>query len=64
MAQSANFQTTRNWLNGPMAEENPVANIDATASDGNPVFTPRQCLKRFRPFTKWEHENDNASLLK
>ena len=35
-----------------MAERNIVPNLEAKATDGNPVFTPRQWLERFRQFGK------------
>ena len=38
-----------------MAEKNTVPNLEAKASDGNQIFTPRQWLERFRQFTKREH---------
>ena len=47
-----------------MAENNTVPNLEAKAADGNPVFTPRQWLERFRQFCKWEHKMDIAPLLK
>ena len=47
-----------------MAEENIVPNLEAKASDGNPKFTPRQWLERFRQFTKWEHKIDITPLVK
>ena len=47
-----------------MAEKKIVSNIEAKASDGNAVFTPRQWLERFRQFTKREHEIDITPLLK
>ena len=33
-----------------MTEKNIVPNLEAKASDGNPTFTPRQWLERFRQF--------------
>ena len=39
-------------------------NLEAKASDGNAVFTPRQWLERFRQFTKREHRIDISQLLK
>ena len=47
-----------------MAEKNTVPNLEAKASDGNPIFTPRQWLERFRQFTKREHKIDIAPLVK
>ena len=46
-----------------MAEKNIVPNLEAKASDGNPIFTPRQWLERFRQFTKQEHKIDNTPLV-
>ena len=47
-----------------MAEKNTVPNLEAKPTDGNPVFTPRQWLERFRQFCKREHKMDIAPLLK
>ena len=47
-----------------MAEKNTVPNIEAKASDGIQIFTPRQWLKRFRQFTKREHKIDITPLIK
>ena len=47
-----------------MAEKNIVPNLEAKATDGNPVFTPRQWLERFRQFCKREHKINIAPLLK
>ena len=47
-----------------MAEKNIVPNLEAKATDGYPVFTPRQWLERFRQFCKREHKIDIAPLLK
>ena len=47
-----------------MAERNTVPSLEAKATDRNPVFTPRQWLKRFRQFCKREHKIDVAPLLK
>ena len=47
-----------------MAEKNIVLNLETKATDGNPVFTPRQWLERFKQFTKREHEIDFTPLLK
>ena len=47
-----------------MAEKNTVPNLEAKASDGNPIFTPRQWLERFRQFTKREHKIDITKLVK
>ena len=46
-----------------MAEKNIVLNLEAKASDGNAVFTPRQWLERFRQFTKREHKIDITPLI-
>ena len=47
-----------------MAEKNKVPNLETKATDGNPVFTPRQWLERFKQFTKREHKIDITPLLK
>ena len=47
-----------------MAERNIVPNLEANATDGNPVFTPRQWLERFRQFCKREHKIDITPLMK
>ena len=47
-----------------MAERNIVPNLEAKAADGNPVFTPRQWLERFRQLSKREHKINITSLLK
>ena len=47
-----------------MNEKNTVPNLEARASDGNAILTPRQWLKRFRQFTKREHKIDIAPLTK
>ena len=47
-----------------MAEKNIVPNLEAKASDGNVVFTPRQSLERFRQFTKREHKINITPLIK
>ena len=47
-----------------MVEKNTVPNLEAKASDGNPIFTPRQWLERFRQFTKREHKIDITPLIK
>ena len=47
-----------------MAEKNTVPNLEAKASDGNPIFTPRQWWERFRQFTKREHKIDITPLIK
>ena len=47
-----------------MAERSTVPNLEAKATDGNPVFTPKQWLERFRQFCKREHKIDIAPLLK
>ena len=47
-----------------MVEKNTVPNLETKATDGNPVFTPRQWLERFKQFTKREHKIDITPLLK
>ena len=47
-----------------MAERNIVPNLETKATDGNPIFTPRQWLERFRQFCKREHKYDINPLLK
>ena len=47
-----------------MAKKNIVPNLEAKASDGNPIFTPKQWLERFRQFSKREHKNDITPLVK
>ena len=47
-----------------MVERNTVPNLETKATDGNPVFTPRQWLERFRQFCKREHKIDITPLLK
>ena len=47
-----------------MAEKYIVPNLETKATDGNPVFTPRQWLERFKHFTKREHKIDITPLLK
>ena len=47
-----------------MAEKNIVPNLETKATDGNPVFTARQWLERFKQFTKREHKIDITPLLK
>ena len=47
-----------------MAERSIVPNLEEKASDGNPIFTPRQWLERFRQFTKREHKIDITPLMK
>ena len=47
-----------------MAEKNTVPDLEAKATDGNPVFTPRQWLERFRQFCKLEHKMDITPLVK
>ena len=47
-----------------MTETNIVPNLEAKATDGNPVFTPKQWLERFKQFTKQEHKIDITPLLK
>ena len=47
-----------------MAEKNIVPNLEARATDGNPVFTPIQWLERFRQFCEREHKIYIAPYLK
>ena len=47
-----------------MAERSTVPNLEAKATDGNPVSTPKQWLERFRQFCKREHKIEIAPLLK
>ena len=47
-----------------MADKNTVPNLEAKASDGNQIVTPRQWLERFRHFTKREHKIDITPLIK
>ena len=47
-----------------MAEKNIVPNLETKATDGNPVYTPRQWLERFKQFTEREHKIDITPLLK
>ena len=47
-----------------MAEKNIVPNLETKATYGNPVFTPRQWLEKFKQFTKREHKIDITTLLK
>ena len=47
-----------------MAERNVIPNLEAKATDGNPFYTPRQWLERFRQFCKREHKIDITPLLK
>ena len=47
-----------------MAERNIVPNLEAKATDGNTVFTPRQWLEGFRQFCKREHKIDITLMLK
>ena len=47
-----------------MAEKIIVPNLETKATDGNPVFTPRQWLDRFKQFTKREHKIDITPLPK
>ena len=60
MSQSATFKFNENF----MAGKNMVPNLEAKASDGNAVFTPRQWLERFRQFTKRKHKTDITPLMK
>ena len=47
-----------------MGQRNTVPNLEAKATDGNPVFTPKQWLERFRQYCKREPKIDIAPLLK
>ena len=47
-----------------MTEKNTVPSLEARASEGYAIFTPRQWLKRFRQFIKREHKIDIAPLIK
>ena len=47
-----------------MTKKNTVPNIEAKASDGKAILTPRQWLERFRQSTKREHKIDIAPLLR
>ena len=47
-----------------MTEKNTVPNLEAKASDGNAIYTPRQWLERFRQFPKREHKIDIEPLMK
>ena len=47
-----------------MAEKNIVPNLETKATDGNPVYTPRQWLERFKQFTEREHKIDITPLPK
>ena len=47
-----------------MAERKNVPNLEAKATDGNPVFTPKLWLERFRQFSKREHKINIALLIK
>ena len=48
-----------------MAEKNIGPNLEGKASDGNPIFTTRQWLERFRrQFTEREHKIDITRPLK
>ena len=47
-----------------MAERSIVSNLEAKDTDGNPVFTPRQWLERFRQFCKLQHKIDITPLMK
>ena len=47
-----------------MAEKNIVPNLETKATDGNPVFTPRQRLERFKQLPRWEHKIDITPLQK
>ena len=65
MAQSTRRYTNKeSFLNWNHHGKNIVPNLEAKASDRNPVFTPRQWLERFRQFTKREHKIDITPLLK
>ena len=47
-----------------MAERSIVPSIEAIATDGDSVFTPRKWLEKFRQFRKREHKINIAPLLK
>ena len=47
-----------------MTEKGTVPNLEARASDGNAIFTPRQWLERFRQFTKRERKKAIVPLMK
>ena len=47
-----------------MREQNTVPNLQASASDGNAKFTPRQWLELFWQLTKREHKINMAPLTK
>ena len=47
-----------------MTDKNIGPNLDAKASDGNPISSPRQWLERFRQLTRLEHKIDITPLLK
>ena len=47
-----------------MAERNIVPNLEAKATDGNPVFIPKLWLERFRQFSKRGHRIDIGLLIK
>ena len=47
-----------------MTEKNIVPSLKARATDGNPVFTPRDGLERFRQICEREQKMDIAPLLK
>ena len=47
-----------------MADKNIFPSVEAKATNGNPVFTPRQWIERFRQFYKREHKVDIVPLLK
>ena len=47
-----------------MAEKNIGPNLEAKASDGNPIITTGQWLDRFQQFSKREHKNDITRPLK
>ena len=64
MTQSAIFLTKLQRTFIYMAERNIVPNLEAKATDGNPVFTPRQRLEKFRQFRKREHKIDITPLIK
>ena len=46
-----------------MPKRNIVPKLEAKATDGNPVFTPREWLERFRQFCKRKHKIDITPLL-
>ena len=67
MQQSAAFLNNGNELlikNFKWAERTIVPSLEAKATNGHPVFTPRQWVERFRHFSQREHKIDIAPLIK